>query len=109
MSYWLGLVIKEIIRIYFSECELGKVRRKTLKVPLFAKRKVCLEKRVTYLESTFYKIQNGTHFNNFWKIRGSSLLREPKLKNKNSLTDTNWMKPYTETTAVFIVVRSLVD
>ena len=44
MSYWLGLVIKEIIRIYFSECELGKVLRKTRKVPLFAERKVCLEK-----------------------------------------------------------------
>ena len=46
MSYWLGLVIEELIRIQFSECELGKIRGKTLKVPLFAERKVCLEKEI---------------------------------------------------------------
>ncbi len=43
MSYWLGLVIEEIIRI---QCELGKIRGKTLNIPLFAERKVCLEKEI---------------------------------------------------------------
>ncbi len=31
----------------------------------------------TYFESAFYKIENSTHINNFWKGRGNSLLREP--------------------------------
>ncbi len=32
-------------------------------------------------ESAFYKLQNGTYFNNFWKSHGNSLLREPYPKN----------------------------
>jgi len=46
MFYLLGLVIWEIIRIYFSECELGRVRGKNLKLPLFAERKDGLEKEL---------------------------------------------------------------
>jgi hypothetical protein len=37
-----------------------------------------LEKE-THLESAFYKPQNGTHFNNFLKGCGNSLLRAPYL------------------------------
>ena len=51
-------------KLKIFECDIGKVRGKNLKVPLFAERKVCLEKE-THLESAFYKLQNGTHFNNF--------------------------------------------
>ena len=38
-------------------------------------------KRVTYLESTFYKLQNGTRFNNSWKSYNSSLFRASSQKN----------------------------
>ncbi len=46
--YRLGLVIKEILRIPFSECDLGKVYGKNLKVTLFAERKVGLEKKYIF-------------------------------------------------------------
>ncbi len=38
---------------------------------------LCWFLKIKTQESAFYKLQNGTHFNNFWKSRGSSLLRAP--------------------------------
>jgi hypothetical protein len=59
MSYWIGLVVQEKIRVKFSECELVKVRGKILKVPLFAERKVCLEKELHFWNQHFisYKMK----------------------------------------------------
>ena len=59
MSYWIGLVVQEIIRVKFCECDLGKVRGKILKVPLFAERKVCLEKELHFWNQHFisYKME----------------------------------------------------
>ena len=57
MSYQLRLVIQEIIRISFSECELGKVRGKNLKVPLFAERKFCF-KPSFFSKQTVWKRSN---------------------------------------------------
>ena len=48
MSYWIGLVVQEIIRVKFSECELVKVRGKILKVPLFVELNVCYEKYLNF-------------------------------------------------------------
>ncbi len=40
-------------KLKISECEIAKVRGKNLKVPLFAERKVCLEKELHFWNQHF--------------------------------------------------------
>ncbi len=64
MSYRLGLVIQEILRFGFPSLSSLK-NAENPKSTVICRTEDLFRKIVIFLESEFYKLQNGTHFNNF--------------------------------------------
>jgi len=68
------------MRYYGFRSELGRAHGKNLKIHVIFRTEYRLRKGVTCLESACQDLQNGAHFNNFWKGRCNSSLRESYVK-----------------------------